>query len=294
MNWFKSHKLVLILSTIVVVDLIYFGAYALGGHNAPRTSNTKQPVAVSIAGLYSGIEQQRQLNGVPSLAHNSALDASARQKCDDMVNGSYYGHVNPITGKQGYTYVFSNIPSATRGDEILDQGDNPSHVYTSEDFMVSWMNSPDHRSAIIDPQYTDVGFAVCAVNGKQTVVGHLAAVMPAAKQTNSAESSASNNDQSIAQLAYEACLSYNEKAGGSYAAEYAKESTDTSNQAQVLLDELGAGQMSHDAYNKDMYDLYSTANTNRDNYYSTFTLAAPKGCKLNTAAPTHWPTDEYK
>jgi len=299
MKWLLSHKKFSVVLILICGYLIYCAIAVANEHTVARTTTItpEHPAAASIAGLYDAIEQQRQANGVPKLIHNAALDTSAQQKCADMVANNYYGHVNPTTGKQGYTYVFSNIPTATRGDEILNQGDNTSHVYTSDDFMTSWMNSPEHKSAIISPQYTDVGFATCTVSGKQTVVGHLAVIAPVSSPVSSKDvnvGSSTNSAQSISQLEYEACLSYNAKAGGDYSSWMTKESNDTNSQAQVLLDELGEGQLSLDMYNQDMYDLYSFSNTNRDNYYAAYVSGAPGGCQVDGGPPAHWPADEYK
>lgn len=140
-----------------------------------RTESSYQMTA-SPSDLYIAIEKERQQYNLPPLSHNPDLDASAQDKCTDMVNNHYYGHDNPTTGQHGGSYIFSHVPSATFGDEILNIGDNPKVTYSAPIFMESWMKSPDHKSAIIDPKFTDVGFAVCTVDGRTVAVGHMAVI----------------------------------------------------------------------------------------------------------------------
>lgn len=177
MKWLRKHAL---LATI----LIFISGYTLfslmyvanekhtNPQNSSATTSVSTPEAITPNSLYVSLEEARIKSGATGLTHNPALDTSAGQKCSDMVSGDYYAHVNPTTGKHGYDYITANLSNTVYVDEILNQGT----VTTTQGFVDSWMSSPDHKSAIIDPKYTDIGFAVCNEGGKTTVVGHLAQV----------------------------------------------------------------------------------------------------------------------
>lgn len=126
--------------------------------------------------LFTKINNVRTGSGIAPLRYTTQLNTSASQKCTDMVANSYYDHVNPSTGKHGYSYVYENIKPATKASENLNQ----VYIETAEEVVNSWMKSPAHKAAILDPSYTDVGYAVCnvSINGDKStvVVQHLAEI----------------------------------------------------------------------------------------------------------------------
>jgi uncharacterized protein YkwD len=181
----RSTKIALITSTVIFVGLVtavavvsarsYSQARARDAAIAARVAaNPLTP-----ASLYNNVNAQRQLAGVPALTLNANLNTSAQAKCDDMVAGNYYAHLNPTTNKQGYEYIIENAKSYKDASENLDNTTAPSSV----DVITDWLNSPAHKAAMLDPKYTDTGFAVCHLprdaSDIVTVVEHFANFYPA-------------------------------------------------------------------------------------------------------------------
>lgn len=90
-----------------------------------------------------------------------------------MVQNGYYGHTNPKTGVSGMTYMRQALPHPALAENLNIGPPQTAHYY-----FESWMNSPGHRKNILDPQYTQTGFAVCFAShepGKMMLVEHFSA-----------------------------------------------------------------------------------------------------------------------
>jgi uncharacterized protein YkwD len=91
------------------------------------------------------------------LVRDSRLDYSAQQKSDDMATYNYFAHVNPNTGMHGYEYIPRGVCPVYQSENIIKTPDNGDKNTGS---LNSWMNSPPHREAILDPDYEYVGVGV--------------------------------------------------------------------------------------------------------------------------------------
>lgn len=112
---------------------------------------------ISIEALYNAINKARVANNLSPYSHNQLLDKSSSLKCADMVAGQYYGHENPTTLKRGGSYVNTQYGYHDGSSENLNLG----YFNTASDVVDSWMGSESHRASIIDPQFTEIGFATC-------------------------------------------------------------------------------------------------------------------------------------
>ncbi len=133
--------------------------------------------------LFNQTNQQRAAAGLPALKLDSRLNSSASLKAADMFQYNYWAHVNPATGAQpwqwftqaGYNYSYA-------GENLAKDFDTTSGV------MTGWMNSAGHKANILNPNYTDVGFAVQngTLQGGQTtlVVAHYGSVAGATVAAN--------------------------------------------------------------------------------------------------------------
>lgn len=128
---------------------------------------TKEVIDAST--IYLLVNEERVKAGIPPLSRNPKLDASAQAKCDDMVNSNYYGHANPTTSKQGYSYAEAAISNGQYVSENINTGD----LFTNKGYIDSWLGSPSHKAAMLDPKYEDTGVAVCKTKiGKIDIVQH--------------------------------------------------------------------------------------------------------------------------
>lgn len=97
---------------------------------------------------------QRNKNGLPKLVENKQLDQAAVAKAADMIAFDYWAHYSPqgkspwnfINGA-GYRYTYA-------GENLARDFDDANGV------VVAWMNSPSHRSNMLDRNFREIGVAV--------------------------------------------------------------------------------------------------------------------------------------
>jgi Cysteine-rich secretory protein family len=128
--------------------------------------------------LFNQTNQQRADNGLPPLRLDARLNESAGLKANNMFAQDYWAHVSPTGIQPWYWFTQAGYPYAYAGENLAKDFDSTSGT------IQGWMNSPGHRANILNPNYTDVGFAVengTLVGGQTTlVVAHYGSVAAAA------------------------------------------------------------------------------------------------------------------
>lgn len=100
------------------------------------------------------INIERSQRFIPTLTTNSKLISAATSKAHDMIDRSYFSHVNP-DGQ----YVWPTIEAAGY-KPYLTLGENLAMDFTSAGAVVAaWMNSPTHRANIVNDKFEDQGLA---------------------------------------------------------------------------------------------------------------------------------------
>jgi len=106
------------------------------------------------------VNQQRAYNGLPALKANWELCRVARYKSQDMIDKRYFSHQSPTYGSPFRMMESFGIRFSAAGENIAYGQRTPQEV------MNSWMNSPGHRSNILNPTYNQIGVGVAkASNG---------------------------------------------------------------------------------------------------------------------------------
>ncbi len=104
--------------------------------------------------LLADTNSDRVKNGLSLLVENPLLTRAAQLKANDMLARGYYAHVDP----DGHTalYWLGQV-----GYKYLNAGENLDLTYQNSEQHVEdvWMNSPEHRSNILLPVFTEVGVA---------------------------------------------------------------------------------------------------------------------------------------
>jgi len=155
-------KRVLIL-LIIVLPFILASIYLIDRQNQsipvfkdgvyiPYSPSVKE---VTVSELLKNTNSERINAGLSPLKENAQLDVTASLKCTDLVKTNYWSHDRP-DGTRSFTLLNDNKVEYTKAGENLGYGIN-----TARDVVNRWMNSKTHRDNILDPVYTDVGFAVC-------------------------------------------------------------------------------------------------------------------------------------
>lgn len=113
--------------------------------------------------------KERTKAGVKPLAGNEVLRQSARYKSNEMLQYNYFDHNSPITGYKPWELAKTFGYSYTAFGENIWYGSGYSReAITAKLIVDSWMNSPGHRSNILNKDFGRIGVGVVysAVNKK--------------------------------------------------------------------------------------------------------------------------------
>ena len=142
------------LLTITIVTLLICGGGMVYASNLKPTEPPVivQPLNADI--VFRLVNKERQKANLKPLVRDARLDATAQAKADEMVRLNYFGHFNPMTGKNT---AWDN----PKFDQICSKsGENIDGALTAEEAISEWMGSKPHHDAILDPDYTLTGMAV--------------------------------------------------------------------------------------------------------------------------------------
>ncbi len=117
--------------------------------------------------LLDQTNQQRVANGLSPLRMDARLNQSATLKAGNMFAENYWAHVSPSGIQPWYWFTQAGYNYTYAGENLAKDFD------TTAGTVQGWMNSPGHRANILNPHYTDVGFAVengTLVGGQTTLV----------------------------------------------------------------------------------------------------------------------------
>ena len=116
--------------------------------------------------------EERVKAGVPTLASDSVLDGTAQQKCDEMAakNEFEHGDLKSVADK-----------IRRRISENITYGSAP----TADAVVWNWVDSPPHYAALINGEWTRVGFGICSFRDGRLVVQHFSGE-PTSQNTQSA------------------------------------------------------------------------------------------------------------
>jgi uncharacterized protein YkwD len=128
---------------------------------APAVSTSTTPVAVPAQATMSALEravvdltnQAREQNGLPPLEANPVLVAMAQLQSNNMAQLNEMAHVLP-----GVAEPTLQSRAEAAGYNYAWLGENIAFNYSDATSVVTaWMNSPEHRANILNPNYTDIG-----------------------------------------------------------------------------------------------------------------------------------------
>ena len=101
------------------------------------------------------VNQERADAGIDPLSINSQLDEVANLHTDEMVQADLLSHQLPNEAdmearfsETGYDGMVVAENLAAGGGTLFD---------TPEEVVEGWMNSPEHRENILNPEFTDLG-----------------------------------------------------------------------------------------------------------------------------------------
>ena len=101
------------------------------------------------------INQQRANNELQALKIDNEVQRVAKIKAQDMVNNNYFSHTSPTYGSPFDMLKSFKISYKTAGENIAGNSNNSNAV-------TAWMNSPGHRSNILNSNFNYTGIGVVA------------------------------------------------------------------------------------------------------------------------------------
>jgi uncharacterized protein YkwD len=108
------------------------------------------------------LNAERQERGLDPLSPEDRLAEAAQVHTDDMAERSYFAHRSPEGADPGdrarAAGYAPRIGRSWRVGENLGYGSGP--LGTPRELMLGWMQSPGHRSAILQPAFEEVGVGV--------------------------------------------------------------------------------------------------------------------------------------
>lgn len=97
---------------------------------------------------------KRRENGLSQLLESENLDRAAAAKARDMLVNDYWAHFSP-QGKTPWDFITAS------GYRYVFAGENLARDFEDARGVVdAWMNSPSHRSNLLDRNFREIGVAV--------------------------------------------------------------------------------------------------------------------------------------
>ena len=155
-SFFRRYRLVLLSVAIFSGALLYPTPVPapIVATPAPKPVHVITSSDIDKDVLFTNTNLERTNLGLQPLVLNESLNSSALDKCNHMVLNDYWSHIAP----DGTTpwYFIRNHTRYHHASENLGNNFN-----SASELVNSWMLSPSHRSAIVNVNYTQVGYAVC-------------------------------------------------------------------------------------------------------------------------------------
>jgi uncharacterized protein YkwD len=113
------------------------------------------------------LNEERAREGVKPLRYDARLEAASQAHSEDMARRRFFEHDTP-EGVEPYERMLAAGYAATNAltGENIARGEGPES--SPIEILDAWMNSPPHREAILQPQYSEVGVGVALAKAAPT------------------------------------------------------------------------------------------------------------------------------
>lgn len=159
--WFPGPRVVLVVATLVAL----LGSVTLtAGQPAPVAA-----VTVAIAPDDYVLDALRRLNeeriaaGLPELTLDAQVREVAAERVLDMAGQGYFAHYGP-DGKSAFSALADRaVPYGIVGENLARTTYPPDGLIAA--VHAALMDSPGHRSNMLEPRFNRVGVAIAEVDG---------------------------------------------------------------------------------------------------------------------------------
>jgi uncharacterized protein YkwD len=122
----------------------------------PRSLADSRSLALNL------VNRDRKLNGLAPLVEDPLLAQAAQLHAQDMLDRSYYGHINPEG--QSPTDRFARLGGQAGVGENINRQDQTYGINLNyrlvEIFHKSWMYSKGHRENLLEADYGRFGYGI--------------------------------------------------------------------------------------------------------------------------------------
>lgn len=137
--------------------------------------------------LENSVNRTRQSIGEKPLVENAKLNQAAQMKAQNMVQNQYFNHTSPSGVSPWHWFLQAGYNYKYAGENLA------IGFFDSQEVYNAWLNSPEHKANIVNPNYTEIGTAVLngfGSNNSIVVVQEFASPLPvktAATKINNAK-----------------------------------------------------------------------------------------------------------
>jgi uncharacterized protein YkwD len=147
-HYLKAYHPYLPLLLLVIVGLAVNSFWNI------RTGVLGASTNMSASSLLLSTNRERLTHNQDAIRLNDQLSSAAQAKANDMVAKDYWSHTTP-SGQEPWAFVKKS------GYTYFAAGENLAYGFNDADQAISgWMNSPEHRANLLNPDYQDVGFGI--------------------------------------------------------------------------------------------------------------------------------------
>jgi uncharacterized protein YkwD len=149
-----SRPRLLALAVAVFVLVPAAGAAACAGADSRPAAGARYSQAVRCL-----LNAQRARGGLAPLASDRKLARAARRFSDAMVRQGFFDHVSPQGSTMDQRIRAAGYSGGTLGETIAR---GAGSLATPAAIVQAWMQSPPHRTIIMDGRFHEVGLGVAA------------------------------------------------------------------------------------------------------------------------------------
>lgn len=142
----------------------------------PTTSATDNYTETVITEIHRLTNAARRKAGLPTLAYDAELAATANQKAIDIAARHYFAHTDPDGCDFTCLLKSTHYPALAWGENLMQftSSKQPSALTLAKQTVENWLKSDGHRENILNEKYTHEGIAVVTDGIAYYAVAHFA------------------------------------------------------------------------------------------------------------------------
>ena len=112
------------------------------------------------AAIFFRTNEERLAFRKKEFIHSPKLEKAAFEHSKDMVNYNFFSHSSPVAGKKSMSDRIEavGVQYSSIGENICYLSkQNPTYWEIADELLITWMDSPGHKSNIINPAFKFMG-----------------------------------------------------------------------------------------------------------------------------------------